>query len=385
MSNSELSPAYILRLPPELHDRIIDHLHTDTPALDACSLTCRSFLPAARFHRFRHWKLQLSSKNSAQFQQLLLNPHVTLAKYIDFLMLQYIAGDRRWQEDMAEMLPALSHVMKLRLYATDLQPSIAIHLADLTSSVRTLEIGTILITPTFVHLLTFITAFPNLHTLAFIGPISSVTPPTDADSPEPALPTLSAPLDDLRLTDHFHYLPQFVRWASAQGLFARLRALSFYHGLSDKDTDGPDALFAALGPTLEHLNIINAYSENALPLPLARCTRLRSLAFTRLSFPLCTPAGWVWPLPALLTQVETHSVERVALTLTYAHPTLLAHFGWVAQLEGPLSRPEFDGLKELIFELPVTQLRDIQGDVEEAIRSEIPVLNARGVVVVRFF
>ncbi|KAH9915123.1 uncharacterized protein B0H18DRAFT_915170, partial [Fomitopsis serialis] len=43
----------MVRLPPELTDRIIDYLHTDVHSLCACALTCRTWLPAARYHRFR--------------------------------------------------------------------------------------------------------------------------------------------------------------------------------------------------------------------------------------------------------------------------------------------------------------------------------------------
>ncbi|KAF7968531.1 hypothetical protein HWV62_30191 [Athelia sp. TMB] len=40
--------------PAELTDIIIDFLHADRPALAACSLACRAWLPAARLHLFRH-------------------------------------------------------------------------------------------------------------------------------------------------------------------------------------------------------------------------------------------------------------------------------------------------------------------------------------------
>lgn len=38
--------------PPELTDRIIDHLHDDNRSLSACSLVHRNWLPSARYHRF---------------------------------------------------------------------------------------------------------------------------------------------------------------------------------------------------------------------------------------------------------------------------------------------------------------------------------------------
>lgn len=37
-------------IPSELSDRVIDFLHDDWAALKACSLTCKAWLPASRFH-----------------------------------------------------------------------------------------------------------------------------------------------------------------------------------------------------------------------------------------------------------------------------------------------------------------------------------------------
>lgn len=50
-------------LPHELSDRVIDFLHDDPVALSACALTCQSWLPAARYHRWAWtyicgWKIQ---------------------------------------------------------------------------------------------------------------------------------------------------------------------------------------------------------------------------------------------------------------------------------------------------------------------------------------
>ncbi|KAH8084367.1 hypothetical protein BXZ70DRAFT_1012050 [Cristinia sonorae] len=40
------------QIPPELNDRIIDHLHDDVCSLSACGLTSRAWLPSVRYHRF---------------------------------------------------------------------------------------------------------------------------------------------------------------------------------------------------------------------------------------------------------------------------------------------------------------------------------------------
>ncbi|KAI0701372.1 hypothetical protein BC835DRAFT_1411513 [Cytidiella melzeri] len=45
-------------LPAELGDRIIDFLHNDREALLACSLTCRRWLPAVRYHVWSHTRLE---------------------------------------------------------------------------------------------------------------------------------------------------------------------------------------------------------------------------------------------------------------------------------------------------------------------------------------
>ncbi|KAH9926624.1 uncharacterized protein BXZ73DRAFT_49237, partial [Epithele typhae] len=42
----------ILDLPGEVMDFVIDHLHADFPTLQACTLVCHAWLPAARFHLF---------------------------------------------------------------------------------------------------------------------------------------------------------------------------------------------------------------------------------------------------------------------------------------------------------------------------------------------
>ncbi|KAG6864991.1 hypothetical protein C0991_005813 [Blastosporella zonata] len=40
------------RLPQELYERIIDHLHNHVLSLLACSLVCRAWVPASRYHLF---------------------------------------------------------------------------------------------------------------------------------------------------------------------------------------------------------------------------------------------------------------------------------------------------------------------------------------------
>jgi hypothetical protein len=64
------------RLPPELTDRAIDHLHSDKPALLACSLVCKTWLHASRYHLF-HIEIPLTDRNIRSFVELLDSPTST--------------------------------------------------------------------------------------------------------------------------------------------------------------------------------------------------------------------------------------------------------------------------------------------------------------------
>ncbi|GLB34618.1 putative CNH-domain-containing protein [Lyophyllum shimeji] len=54
-ANASLAPlptTLSARIPQELFERIIDHLHDEIPALLACCVVCRAWVPASRYHLF---------------------------------------------------------------------------------------------------------------------------------------------------------------------------------------------------------------------------------------------------------------------------------------------------------------------------------------------
>ncbi|THH28027.1 hypothetical protein EUX98_g6163 [Antrodiella citrinella] len=59
----------IPRIPPELTDRIIDHLHNDAPTLRSCSRVSKSWLPRSRYYSWHFVELNL--KNWATFEHIL--------------------------------------------------------------------------------------------------------------------------------------------------------------------------------------------------------------------------------------------------------------------------------------------------------------------------
>ncbi|PCH35336.1 hypothetical protein WOLCODRAFT_125740, partial [Wolfiporia cocos MD-104 SS10] len=138
--------------PPETWDQILDYLWDDTPSLKACSMSCRSWLPRARYHLFytmsvytvqdcervrsfldaspEHWRFvrQLRVESFCNVPILMLNP-------------------RRANAALRTILPRLQNVEHLVLGLLDWE-------ADLSSETR--------------HALT---SFPLLRTLRCEGTI----------------------------------------------------------------------------------------------------------------------------------------------------------------------------------------------------------------------
>ncbi|OBZ70543.1 hypothetical protein A0H81_09250 [Grifola frondosa] len=73
-------------VPPELTDQIIDHLHDDTRALRQCSLTCRSWLPAARCHLFERVRIDCACRTYNEFLHLIRREPVVADSVHDFVI-----------------------------------------------------------------------------------------------------------------------------------------------------------------------------------------------------------------------------------------------------------------------------------------------------------
>jgi hypothetical protein len=71
------------RLPTELVDIVIDFLHSDDETLEVCSLVCRNWLPASRFHLFGTVRVKWS--NVLSFVELLAAPSSTIANNVHTL------------------------------------------------------------------------------------------------------------------------------------------------------------------------------------------------------------------------------------------------------------------------------------------------------------
>ena len=73
-------------LPPEITDRILDHLHHDLETLRKCSLVCKEWLPRSRHHAFR----RVTLRGGAKLEQLqeIIDTNPSLAHCIRELTLK---------------------------------------------------------------------------------------------------------------------------------------------------------------------------------------------------------------------------------------------------------------------------------------------------------
>lgn len=100
-------------LPPELTDHIIDYLHDDSCALATCALTCRQWLPAARYHSFGAVTL-VPHKCQAFAELLAASPELALA--VRSVKLRSLAhGSLVWYRVDLSFLTALTAATDLNM------------------------------------------------------------------------------------------------------------------------------------------------------------------------------------------------------------------------------------------------------------------------------
>ena len=85
MSDTPPTSIPLPELPAELIDTVVDFLHDDEESLANCSLVCREWLPATRYHIFNN--LLLDRWNVEEFLALTTRPSATVARYIDHLII----------------------------------------------------------------------------------------------------------------------------------------------------------------------------------------------------------------------------------------------------------------------------------------------------------
>ncbi|PCH43745.1 hypothetical protein WOLCODRAFT_104088 [Wolfiporia cocos MD-104 SS10] len=357
------------QLPSEVWDLIIDYLHNDRKSLDACSLTCRAWLRAARYHRFRH--VSLSPKRARGLYRLLYESpgfgHVI--KSVE--LYGRIKLSTAWKDESCLFLAALPALSKLKLSHMTLSGSVLTNITDLRiSSLKHISIRRCgLPRPHMLGFIEFIASFRSLESIYIADmsfhatdPMSPIDPPR----PPPNVRSLAfgSPMD----------APQLLfDWLTASE--HRIESFS-YQITSGDDVEPLQHMLTTIGPTLTQLNL-HIDTDTALDrifaghaFTLAPCTALRTCRLA-LSLPeMCVPANnslrWVH---RILSQLAAPGLAHLALSICAdamdnfgalasecaVHQVSLVPFrdlfalDWVVIGE-VMCRPAFESLRQFVLE-----------------------------------
>ncbi|KAJ7155232.1 hypothetical protein C8R46DRAFT_1196734 [Mycena filopes] len=152
--------------PPELHDRVIDHLHGDKHALGTCGLVSQNWARSSRHHLFKSVTLKDATWES--FLSLLDSPLATFMHSVDTLaIMQTVDLDSDSAsplDDIVPRLPRFPNVNCLRLanLAWDgISPLTAESLATLFDNITELDIHLVIFRDPR-EMATLISRFPRL-------------------------------------------------------------------------------------------------------------------------------------------------------------------------------------------------------------------------------
>ncbi|RPD82048.1 hypothetical protein L226DRAFT_607244 [Lentinus tigrinus ALCF2SS1-7] len=366
------------RVPFELSDYIIDFLHADSKALNACSLTCRSWAPAARFHLFHSVALQ-NRDYMTPFQRLLdTSPdlgwyvrQLTVAKFVDTGKVAP-AHDQQLPTVVEQALPQIfMHIPSLRtLSLSHVDMRCITGLAGLPHpSVTVLSLSYCQFDE-FADIPALVACFPHLTDLALAGLTWREETRVCEATPLPTLRSLDLgrDMDSERL----------FAWFEAAGFHTSVTRLAA-RCASESDADLVGPFIKLAGGSLQELDLDwSITGDKTIILPqnvsLGDCTALDNL---RLRFPVhyCTSLPWVTSLLATLNATAVRSIS--------CDIRLLGHINaldWDG-LSKLLSSDGYRGLKELRF--GVNLWPGVHKDFEEVaglVRERLALFDKKGMV-----
>lgn len=386
----------ILRLPQELVDHIVDHLHDDPLTLNSCSLVCHAWLPTSRLHLFSKISLKVTPaaghptpSELCKRLHCLLTSSPTIICFIRELEVlegsplggqaapQAALGGTRstsWvttERTFPHLLRMLTHLKRLEFGAQSttlhwamLPPTLqnAIHHVFTLRSLTFVRLKSWSFTH-FDDLAGLLACSPNLQGLALASVCVSGEPgapgaPADThhqdatfneESPvmrpeHGAIASESCRLEFLTIeyVDAGHWLLSPRSTLD----FRDLRELRVAH---IDDLPAVEKLLARTGGSLEHFHFKTGYLD-VYPFDLSINANLRSIKLT-LEDP---PLALLWVQTLLNSISPTNVLEHIALEF-YTDLKQMVD-GW-AELDSLLLRPELGGLRQVeigLFALPTS-------------------------------
>ena len=240
------------RLPPELHDHILDFLHDDIFSLKVCSLTCRLWVPTSYFHIFYRVSTPSPYFRAAFGRLLQRSPRIgNLVRQFSLssVAMRVSAGfdpASALQDDRPEVSPttfsSLTSVKQLEVLVLTVDPALQASLVQNFQTVSDLTLQYCHF-PTFGAFVKLFRSIPNLETLAIRG--------VTWDQSDTIIPerTVQPPgLKQLSLGRELN-VPAIVEWILTEGIHGPLESFSGCCS-SERDATSYATLIRALGPSL---------------------------------------------------------------------------------------------------------------------------------------
>ncbi|KZT71036.1 hypothetical protein DAEQUDRAFT_764260 [Daedalea quercina L-15889] len=376
------------RLPPELLEIVLDHLHDHAATLGTCALACRAFAHIARFHRFHAVKVDSTAR--AIGLRELLAPSEDLGSLIQSLKL--VGYYSTSISELLLYLPSLHGLVELRLSRFTFTPDSTDHalLALEFPALRRLHLHSC---EAFLYrnLTALVSSIPSLDTLGIENVIVLEPGPPDDLQPPPAT---------LRTLDL--YVPSYVNYAlwRQKHIFLwllRHPAPQQIHTLRIACCSTPaplQAMLRAYGPIDVHPPATDSDGRpgghGETPLALSVCTQLHTVTLHYVIYSKCWPGNpHLSGIRELLAQLEAPSLTTITLSVhtsisrdQHLQSVTANHVQWVelraldwAGLEALLLQPKFRGLERFVL-----NGRGSSSALRTFLRSKCPELYKRSII-----
>ncbi|PCH33762.1 hypothetical protein WOLCODRAFT_112452 [Wolfiporia cocos MD-104 SS10] len=365
-------------LPPEISDYILDYLHDDTRSLAACSLTCRDWVPTARYHLFASVTLH-SARLCAAFANLVQRSPL-IAPYVRELNVSKLSKHAESDSLLVErtlrtILTRLEQTHTLSVSLLNAQ-SIAIMQSSLTRNPSVTELHLQFCEfATFGDVIDLLSAFPELESLALRGVSWG-----DASLGHHAPRATSFPkLRKLRLGRDVDTstLLDFVLCGSHHRSITELAACC----TSEDGAAAVGALIENIGPSLRHLELEWCPSRldvDAIFLPRALSPRPRS-ALESVSLRCVIPQDCSIPwVNAFLFDLESARIKQIAVEIRLLGD--LDALNW-EEFQKMLSEARFGGLEKVLVKVNLWSGVPLdKQEVKDILRKKLLNLEARGIL-----
>ncbi|KAF7298814.1 hypothetical protein MIND_00829000 [Mycena indigotica] len=275
-----LSIDLAARVPPELHDYVIDFLHDHRPSMCSCSLVCKAWLSSSRYHLFRNSTLRVTRWNFEKFLHFSsangIHEHIgrlDLESHIIDEVFHHSEPTLQFNNDLKRFvnLPAV-HYLRLHYHHDVFASTIGKAITENFGNIKELEFSSVHI-DSFGTILEICQTLPSLRRLALCGLLLIGD---EEDSREVLMAKVAAYPNLPNLTDFVFEAHRgnenVLRWLSAQrGL--RLLAISRLATRAERSVFaeiikavGPQLTHLFLGPTNAAVDLITATNLQTLEL-----------------------------------------------------------------------------------------------------------------------